>query len=685
MRYTAIFILLFIEISLFADGLMIPVQEDYPYSNLNNKISSVEVDIQDLIVETNVYQVFQSEWNDTVDAVFAFPLPQGARAVRLQYSIGDTMVDAILKVKQQSTTPGTGEGGVVAKINKYLGSNVIKLTLTGIEPYGIKAVQLTYISELLQYDGRYEYQFPLDTKDFVNHPLDYLSLDLTLHASDQITSFDLPSHPDFQTIHSSGDSVHISLLQSKAYANADIEFSYTVDSDSMQVSLFTWNPDSTDGYFTMIGHPQKEAADTSLPSHVLFLLSNSNTMLGNKLNQSKRAISLALDQMDANDNFQVMVFNSSVTALNTGFVPATQVNIASTKSMLESIETASGNRLDIGLQQALADIPSEAVLSSIVAFSDGKSPGDPEQIETANLLQTGIHFVAIGEEVDRTRLEAIASRNYGSVYYLREDDLLAEEMMKTIKRISQPILKNIDLTFDDPGVYAMYPVKFPAIYAGTDFLVTGRYTIPGAARILLDGLDHQGLNQYDFPVFFTDNFELARQVWAKAAIDQLEATILIEGESDTLKNELIALSLDHNIRCRYTAFEEDESFEYLYSGEDEWTTGWDDSGEIHPVNTDSEKSSMFMGNYPNPFSSYTRIEINIAEMAGVDSKYLYFYDINGKLLKVIDISALGPGTHEILLQGAMLGKVPRGIILAYLVIDGKPVNTLKIIYNPERK
>ena len=124
------------------------------------------IGIYGLCAQTFVYQEFVNEWTEPVDAVYSFPLPPEARATEFLYWRNDTTFKAILKVREQATNPGTGEGGVVALVNKYIGRNGIKVQLMGIEPGAIQKVQLHYTSICDYYMGKASYNFPLDTQDF---------------------------------------------------------------------------------------------------------------------------------------------------------------------------------------------------------------------------------------------------------------------------------------------------------------------------------------------------------------------------------------------------------------------------------------------------------------------------------------------------------------------------------------
>ena len=117
--YYLIYIMLVLSLATtgFCDGLLLPTEEGYPKDLLRNRITEVNVNINGLIAETEVYQEFVNEWYDTTDAVYSFPLPPNARATEFVYWYDDIAYKAVLKVREQAVNPGTGEGGIAALIN----------------------------------------------------------------------------------------------------------------------------------------------------------------------------------------------------------------------------------------------------------------------------------------------------------------------------------------------------------------------------------------------------------------------------------------------------------------------------------------------------------------------------------------------------------------------------------------
>ena len=68
-------------VQLFADGLLVPTDTEYPQNFLRNRMTHVTVTINGLVAETQVYQEFHNDWDQPVDAVYSFPLPPDARSL----------------------------------------------------------------------------------------------------------------------------------------------------------------------------------------------------------------------------------------------------------------------------------------------------------------------------------------------------------------------------------------------------------------------------------------------------------------------------------------------------------------------------------------------------------------------------------------------------------------------------
>ncbi|NQU31866.1 MAG: VWA domain-containing protein [Bacteroidetes bacterium] len=654
-----------------SDGILLPKDENYPADFLRNKVTEVNVTIEGLVVQTVVYQEFVNEWDQAIDAVYNFPLPADARSTQLLYTRNDTTFRAILKVEPQDPNPGTGQGGLAALVNAYIGPNGLKLTLENIAPGAMQSVELSYISLLDYHKGDCTYEYPLSTEEFITYPIDHLEFNFEVEANREITQYNIPTHPDFQILENDSTYLKLRVRKPMAFLATNLVFNFSVENNLRNIDFYSVNSDTMDGHFSLFVRPENYALSTeSLTNNIVFLLGNSSSMTGYKLEQSIEAISNSLDQLDPTDFFNIILFNYSVEYWENNLVQASTTNIDNAKIFLQSVIGTGGSRLDLGVQSAMQQFENSDYSNAIIAFTDGKSPIDPVEVGQSNNYETGIFPIGIGDDIDRYRLEMTASYNYGFATYFDEDDNLREGILHVFEKINKPILKNVDLNFNKSDIYSIVPQKYPAIYAGSFFLVAGRYQNAGSTVLNLTGEDYNGTAQYDFPIEFTDSTnknKFSEKLWAKEMIDALEQEISIYGETDELKDSVISLSLRYEIRCIYTAYFAD--YETIYVSTD----------PITEMQASYPKSFVY-SNYPNPFHNSTTIRFYIDDIDIGKFKVLRIYNLQGHLIAIIDVSDFSEGWHEISFDGKDISgnEIPSGIYLVQLQIENHIANTKRI-------
>ncbi|RPH97767.1 MAG: VWA domain-containing protein, partial [Calditrichaeota bacterium] len=624
---TIVFLLFTATIS--ADGLLMPVDIYYPRDFLKNRLTEVDVNIHGLVAETIVYQEFLNEWDRSVDAVYSFPLPPDARATQFLYWFEDKVYRAVLKVREQAVNPGTGEGGVVAEVNQYLGRNGIKVALKGIPAGRVQKVKLFYVQPLDYFDGTTSYVYPLATGDFITHPLDHLQFSIHVQSSTAITGFELPGEENYTVQEQSENRLRLDVIRPKAYVVNDFVFRYTTQQDRLGVDFYSVANDSMDGHFVLYVRPQSQAvAADLLPKRTIFIISTSANMSGYKLDQCIKAVSASLDLLEKRDQFNLLIYNNSTFLWKSQPVVASSAAVAEAKSYLLNLATGWGSRMDEALQSALNQIADDAFINSILVFTDGRSPLDPYRIESFNRYKTGIFPVGIGSDIDRARLEMTAALNYGFVTYFDETSNINAGILRLATKISRPLLKDVTMEFGRVDLHDLLPTKVPALFAGGYFFMTGRYPTSSLSALAMAGKTISGVTAFDFRLDFTADKTInkfAEHVWAKEKIDELERVVEIYGENVQLKQQLIELSLRYNIRCRYTAYVADYTTEYSRVREAE--------NDLTAV-----PHSFLLGNYPNPFNPSTTISFYIAAEAAGKVKLIKIYNALGQLVAVFDVT-----------------------------------------------
>lgn len=653
-----------------AAGLLMPVNKNYPKDFLRLRSMDVSVKITGTIAETIVYQEFQNEWTDSTDAVYSFPLPADARATKIYYWYNNQKYKALLKVQEQAQNPGTGEGGVAALVNKYIGKNGVKIFLKGIRAGEIQKVELHYFSLCDYYKGKIDYTFPLNTEDFIGYPLDNVRFTFNVSSSSTITGYDIPGYAGYTTSNSSSNTINVVLNKPKFYINRDLSFYYKTDIQKLGVDFYSTKSDTSEGHFALFVRPQNQApADSVLKKTVVFLISKNSVMRGVYLDASVSAVQKCLTLLSADDKFNIVAYDYNVQKLADAPLPATPENIQKAQQYLTTINTGSGDDLRNTLLEAIAQMKDAASNNSILIFSASGSNLDPRLIQSKNSNKTGIFPVIMGTVENSARLDMTADLNYGFVTHINEKDTLSSKILRIINQVRQPILKNLALEFGKSDIFQLVPSSIHSVYAGSNLFIGGKYKSSGRSPFSIAGYSVNGVTAYDFSLDFSDKENsansFAETIWAKEIIDALERQIEVYGETSTLKQQLIDLSLKYNIRCRYTAYVADYK---------EIETGIETDKTIFLPN------SFIAGNYPNPFNPSTRIRVYLDNLSVSRLKYLKVYDILGKLICIIDISNFSEGWHEVIFDGRdMYGNtLPSGVYFVRLEIDGKSSGAYKI-------
>ena len=544
-----------------ADGVIRPTNISYPKDFLRHRMTKVDVTISGQIAQTVVYQEFVNEWISSTDGVYSFPLPPNARATNFYFWSNDTMYRAVLKVTEQAPNPGTGEGGVDALLTQYLGPNSIRILIHDIPAGGIQRVQLEYITLCSYLQGTVAFNYPLNTSQFTASPVDLVSFTFRVSSNEQILSSTLDGIPGGTSVHPDDLHLKVNTEQSKMYLTDDVAFSYKIKHDSLTIDFYAVSSDTMNGHFVMILNPASGGAGSDvLPKNVVFVLDRSSLLFGVSLEESKSAIVDCLKKLQAADSFSVVTFDYSTSAWSSSLVPATPKMVDSAAAYVVALKGSSGSNLSDALTVSFGMFKTLGN-NIILLFSDGKAAIDPKQIRTNNVMKAAILPVSVNTTPGRQRLEMLSFMNYGFPTFFDNTDPVIPEVGLFFDGISYPVWRDVRYEMGS-NVNSLLPAALPTLFKGSRLYLTGRFIAPGTSAFSIAGFTASGASFMDKQLLFptsTNENKFAELFWAKEKIDDLERQVAVYGEKDSLKKELIALSLGYGIRCKYTAYIADKT------------------------------------------------------------------------------------------------------------------------------
>jgi Ca-activated chloride channel family protein len=164
----------------------------------------------------------------------------------------------------------------------------------------------------------------------------------------------------------------------------------------------------------------------------------------------------------------------------------------------------------------------------------------------------------IGTDVNTHLLDKVAEVSRAATEYVLPEEDIEVKVSRFYEKISEPVLANLKLSVGgDVRATKLHPRALPDLFYGEQLVVLGRYSGEGEAEIELAGavanetvtLKAQG----DFAGEAKEHLFIA-QLWATRRVGFLLDEIRLRGESEELKEEVVALAREFGIVTPYTAY-----------------------------------------------------------------------------------------------------------------------------------
>ncbi len=641
MKKLATILLLALALPAFGDGVMKIKGQASTY--LTPTEIEVTADINNQVATTITRQTFINNSAQHVFLQYGFPTSVNASVTQFRWRVAGQWRTAQITGAAQDTSGVKDPGGEVDRqYLDYLGEAPFLFAFKDSLPSdSTLVVELTFI-ELLQYRlGRVVYDYPLDLKNFAQNNLERFSVQLSLRSERDLVSLTNPSHG--ATASSFSDSAAtLFFTQNNMPANSNFVAQYEVSQKDLGVFLLSNKPQNEGGFFIMLAEPDPNTSQQDVIDKVFtFIIDVSGSMYGQKIEQAKAAARYTINNLNAEDRFNVIKFNSSVTKFRTNPVAASFNEVQQALAFIDAISAGGGTNLQGAVLTGLQQDMSDTTANIIIFITDGIASLDQQVVKAANTKNVRIFVFGIGTDVNKDLLTQLAANNNGLAEFLGNDEV-TQRISEFYAKIRNPLLQNIQLTFTPTAVEEVYPLQLPDIYVGQQLIVLGRYAQPGDARVTLSGTSFGNETRYEYPVSFTADSSANRflpRMWAKSKIEAL--LVLMSGvpqgsnQYEEWKKEVIRLSLLYGILTRFTSFT-----------------------EPNPTFVEEETAStlapgdfVLQQNYPNPFNPETKIVFHIPASAKQQRVVIKIYDLLGRLLAVLFDREVAPGRYEITWNG----------------------------------
>lgn len=578
-----------------ADDLGLVYRDEHGTQTAPLLSTDVTMTVNGLVNRVTVRQTFKNTSTDWIHGRYIFPLSDKAAVDHLRLWIGERFIEGDIQPKAiaKKQYEAAQQGGVKASLVEQHRPNVFSTQVANIAPDESVTVEIEYQETVLYRDGEFNLRFPTVVapryipvvplnkvpdvnaitpflRDPQNDPILPFSLSIDLNAGLPIAVINSPSHA-FSQQKLSDDHYMLSLMQPDI-ADRDVVLSWRPKAtDLPSTALFTQHVEGQ-GYGLLLTMPpqvnnQANSTTSSALFHqsVTFVLDISGSMYGESIEQAKQALKYGLQQLQPEDSFNIVTFNHEAMLYSEQLLPVTPSTIARALRFVDGLDADGGTEMAAALKAAFSiktyDQPnSTRWLDQIVFITDGSVGNETALFDLIEqqLVDRRLFTVGIGSAPNSYFMTRAAMKGKGTYTYIGDVKEVDTKMRLLFSKISQPVMRDIKLTWSDGRSVDYWPNPMPDLYQQEPLQVS--FKIPeNAANLVITGqqVDHEWHNEVDvYQGLAIDEKQPQSRIgldiiWARNQISSVQMNPEISAEEK--KKQIELLGMKHHIVTRYTS------------------------------------------------------------------------------------------------------------------------------------
>lgn len=570
----------------------------------------VDVRIQGDLATVKLTQLFANPHPQPIHARYVFPLPSNAAVYAMRITSGDQVIEAEIHRKQEARAifENAKERGNQAALLEQHRPNVFSQEVANLMPGRPVRVDLEYAHVVDKgargLDGDYVFHFPMvvgpryvpvappgghegaptrqpgepealeigrwnlpasapvAAPDEIDR--ERVRLRIVLDGGLPIRRVSSPSHHIAVDRRSESD-YRISLADGPTVDNRDFILEYRLAGDDVAAGVTTQAEDGV-GFLSLLLEPPADATDDRItPRELVFVLDCSGSMAGVPMDASKRFMRRALPQLRPTDSFRIIRFSEAASEWGERPLPATPENVQSALAYVDRLYGSGGTEMTSGIRTALAPPVPEGALRLVVFLTDGYIGNDVEVVRLVESRRGDARFFSfgVGNGVNRYLLEEMARVGRGAARIVLPNEDAEAAADELAARLASPVLTDVWVDWGDAPVADVFPSQIPDLFLGRSLRVMGRYAASGTYRIQVHGRVAGRPVSLPLDLVLPDDTrgtagEALPILWARAWVEDRMTSYRRPGlsgdEREKLKEEVVALGLEHRLVTQWTSF-----------------------------------------------------------------------------------------------------------------------------------
>jgi Ca-activated chloride channel family protein len=295
------------------------------------------------------------------------------------------------------------------------------------------------------------------------------------------------------------------------------------------------------GTFMLVVTPGIDLAPLDKGADYVFVLDVSGSMEG-KLHTLIDGVVNAMGELQAQDRFQIISFNSEAKSLTNGMVSATRNNLNGAIQSIRELNAESGTNLYSALELAFQNLDADRATSVVLVTDAVANVGevDPTRFHSLmNQFDVRVFGMLLGNGGNWPLMRTICDASGGFYKSISNADDVLGQLILAKSKITYECLHDVELSFNGVPVHDVTEMR-SKVYRGEQLVLFGRYSTPGSLEVVLKakltGEDRVYRTMAMLPEIDVDNPEIER-LWALNKIETIQARIdrgqVLEGEGES--------------------------------------------------------------------------------------------------------------------------------------------------------
>ena len=456
----------------------------------------IDARLEGVASEVTVAQRYRNREPVAVEAVYVFPLEEAAAVCGFEARIGETIIRGRVEEREKAfeiydDAMADGHGAFLLDQER---PNVFTASVGNLRPDEAVEIRITYVAVVRQEGASLRLMIPTTVSPRYVPPANEpevgqpdgervnperwlsvpygLELCVEVEAGGPVGVVESPSHPVRVKPRETGARVELS----RERAALDRDFVLLIETpDPHHPSVRVAVDDDGTRYCQVAFYPELEGEQTGA-TEVIFLLDCSGSMIGDSIEEARRALALSIRALEEGDSFNVVRFGTRSESLWRRPRLFDDQTLEEATRYIQNLEAdLGGTEIRAPLKEALELRRDSDRHRQILLLTDGEVANERDIVRMAEKSEDTVRIFTfgIGAGSSEYLVRELARVTGGAAEFIFPGERIEPKVLRTFRRVHAPALGDVELDWD--GLEAeQAPSRTPPIFAGDSLTVFAR-------------------------------------------------------------------------------------------------------------------------------------------------------------------------------------------------------------------